>query len=106
MYIDGLVMAVPTAKKQEFIDHAKIANEMMKEQGCTRIVYAWGDEVNDGQVTDFKKSVQAKADETVVFCWHEWPDTKRLEIKCTRKCVKGCNLGIHQCHHHRLMLVG
>ena len=74
MYIDGLVMAVPTANKQEFIDHAKTMNEIMMDFGCTRIVYAWGDELNDGQVTDFKKSVQAKDDETVVYCWHEWPD--------------------------------
>ena len=74
MYVDGLVFAVPSANKQAFIDYANGANNMMKDYGCTRIVYAWGDELQDGQVTDFKKAVQAKDDETVVYCWHEWPD--------------------------------
>ncbi len=74
MYIEGLIFAVPTANKQEFIDNANLSIDMMKDNGCTRIVYAWGDEIQDGQVTDFKKSVQAKDDETVVFFWYEWTD--------------------------------
>ena len=51
---------------------ANLSIDMMKDNGCTRIVYAWGDDIQDGQVTDFKKSVQAKDDETVVFFWYEW----------------------------------
>ncbi len=73
-YIDGFVMAVPTANKQKFIDHANAFDAMFKEFGALRVIEAWGADVPDGEVTDMKKAVQAKDDETVVFSWVEWPD--------------------------------
>ncbi len=73
-YVDGFVIAVPTARKQEFIDHAGKANSVFKELGATRILERWGDDVPDGKLTDFRRAVQAKEDETVVFSWIEWPD--------------------------------
>ena len=59
-YVDGFVIAVPTARKQEFIDHAGKANSVFKELGATRILECWGDDVPDGKFTDFRKAVQAK----------------------------------------------
>ncbi|MBO9581550.1 MAG: DUF1428 domain-containing protein [Sphingobium sp.] len=73
-YIDGFVIAVPTANKQKFIDHALTADSVFMEQGATRILECWGDDVPDGTLTDFRKAVQAKEDETVCFAWIEWPD--------------------------------
>jgi uncharacterized protein YbaA (DUF1428 family) len=73
-YVDGFVIAVPTARKQEFIDHASKASSVFKEHGATRILECWGDDVPDGKLTDFRRAVQAKEDETVVFSWIEWPD--------------------------------
>lgn len=73
-YIDGFVLAVPTANKQAFIDHAKLGDSVFMELGALRILECWGDDVPDGKQTDFHRAVQAKADETVVFSWVEWPD--------------------------------
>jgi uncharacterized protein YbaA (DUF1428 family) len=73
-YIDGFVIAVPTANKQEFIDHAERFDAMFIELGATRILECWGDDVKAGKVTDFRRAVDAKDDEAVVFSWIEWPD--------------------------------
>jgi len=73
-YIDGFVIAVPTANKEGFLEHAKQMDGIFVEFGALRVIECWGDDVPDGKLTDFKRAVQAKDDETVVFSWVEWPD--------------------------------
>lgn len=82
-YIDGFVIAVPRANKQAFADHANTADQVFMEQGAIRILECWEDDVPNGKVTDFRRAVQAKEDEVVVFSWVEWPD------KSTRDAAMG-----------------
>ena len=73
-YIDGFVIAVPTANKDKFIAHATTGDGMFMEWGANRVVECWADDVPDGKVTDFRRAVKATDDESVVFSWIEWPD--------------------------------
>lgn len=73
-YVQGFVLAVPTESKQAFIDHATQANAVFLEHGATRVRECWGDDVQTGKQTDFKRAVEAQDNETVCFSWIEWPD--------------------------------
>ncbi|WP_226646708.1 DUF1428 domain-containing protein [Microbulbifer variabilis] len=72
-YVDGFVVAVPTAKKEVYIEYAKTAAELFKEQGAMKVVECWGDDVPDGEVTSFPMAIKCTENETVVFSWTIWP---------------------------------
>ena len=73
-YVDGFAAAVPTAKKQEYLEFTKKSAEVFKDSGALKITECWGDDVPDGEVTSFPMAVKCKDDETVVFSWVIWPD--------------------------------
>ncbi|OVZ55501.1 RNA signal recognition particle [Pigmentiphaga sp. NML080357] len=72
-YVEGFVAAVPAANKELYRKHAADAAPLFKEFGVTRMVECWGDDVPEGKLTDFRRAVQAKDDEVVVFSWFEYP---------------------------------
>ena len=72
-YVDGFVAAVPTANKEKFVKHAKLAAEIFKEGGALEIIECWGDDVPEGTLTSFPLAVKKQDDETVVFSWIKWP---------------------------------
>jgi uncharacterized protein YbaA (DUF1428 family) len=73
-YIEGFITAVPIANKDAYVHHATGFAPLIRELGATRMVESWSDDVPEGKITDFRKSVQAKDDEAVVFSWFEYPD--------------------------------
>jgi len=73
IYVEGFVTAVPAANKATYLAHAAKAAVLLKECGVRRMVETWGDDVPAGKVTDFRRAVQAKDDEAVVFSWFEYP---------------------------------
>jgi uncharacterized protein YbaA (DUF1428 family) len=72
-YVDGFVVAVPTANQDTYRKHAEAAAAVFKEYGALEVVECWGDDVPEGKLTSFPMAVQRKDDETVVFSWIRWP---------------------------------
>lgn len=73
-YIDGFVLAVPTAARDRYLEVARKFDAMLVDHGALRVVEAWGDDVPHGKRTDFYRATQATPDEAIVFSWAEWPD--------------------------------
>lgn len=72
-YADGYLLAVPEANRDAYRALAARMATIFLEFGALRVVEAWADDVPDGEVTDFRRAVIAKSEETVVFSFVEWP---------------------------------
>lgn len=72
-YVDGFVIAVPTANKAAYTKMAADMAPLFKKHGALKLVECWGDDVPEGKLTSFPMAVQCKPDETVVFAWLIWP---------------------------------
>ena len=73
-YFEGFVVAVPEANKEAYRQHAAEAAPAFLDLGVKRHFEAWDSDVPEGKVTDFRKAVDAKPDEKVVFAWFEHAD--------------------------------
>lgn len=72
-YVDGFVLPVPGARRDDYHEMASKAAKVFIEYGASRVVEAWADDVPHGKVTDFWRSVNAEPGEQVVFSYIEWP---------------------------------
>jgi uncharacterized protein YbaA (DUF1428 family) len=73
-YFEGFVVPVPEANKEAYRKSAAEFAPIFREFGATRHFEAWDSDVPEGKVTDFRKAVDARPDEKVVFSWFEYPD--------------------------------
>ena len=73
-YIDGYLVPVPGANKDAYRELAQKMATRFTDLGALRVVEAWGDDIPDGTITDFKRAVKAQAGENVVYSYVEWPD--------------------------------
>ncbi|MDG5489290.1 DUF1428 domain-containing protein [Sphingomonas sp. BGYR3] len=73
-YIDGFVLPVPEARRQDYHDLATRMSGVFRRHGALHVVEAWAEDVPKGEHTDFWMAVKAVEGETVVFSWIVWPD--------------------------------
>jgi uncharacterized protein YbaA (DUF1428 family) len=79
MYIVGFVIPVPEAKLDDYKMWSRRASKLLMEFGCMEVVEAWEDKVPSGKYTDFRRAVNSKNDEKIVFSWQKWPDKESVE---------------------------
>jgi uncharacterized protein YbaA (DUF1428 family) len=72
-YFEGFIVPVPEANLDAYKKHASEFAPLVQDIGVRRMVESWGSDVPEGKVTDFRKAVDAKPDEKVVFSWFEYP---------------------------------
>ena len=79
MYIAGFVIPVPEEKMEAYRKWAENGAAIFKAYGCIEIVESWEDNVPSGKQTDFRRAVDAKEGEKIVFTWQVWPDKATLD---------------------------
>jgi uncharacterized protein YbaA (DUF1428 family) len=79
MYIAGFVIPVPEQEMEAYRKWAENGAAIFREYGCIEIVDSWEDNVPSGKHTDFRRAVDAKDGEKIVFSWQVWPDKATLD---------------------------
>jgi uncharacterized protein YbaA (DUF1428 family) len=79
MYVAGFVIPVPEQNMELYRRWAENGAALFRDFGCIEIVECWEDNVPTGQSTDFRRAVDAKDGEKIVFSWQIWPDKATLQ---------------------------
>ena len=72
-YIDGYVLAVPTANREAYRTMAEQMAVVFKKHGALNVVENWGNDVPEGKLTSFTMAVKREDSESIVFSWVTWP---------------------------------
>ncbi|MEZ5823345.1 MAG: DUF1428 domain-containing protein [Geminicoccaceae bacterium] len=72
-YYDIMSAAVPVARRDEYVAHAREAAVLFREHGALSVVETWGDDVPGGKLTSFPLAVKQGEGEAVVVSWIAWP---------------------------------
>jgi uncharacterized protein YbaA (DUF1428 family) len=78
-YFEGFVAPVPDANRDAYRSHATNFSSLSPEFGISRHVEAWESDVPEGKATDFRKAVDAKPDEKIVFAFFEYGDRRERD---------------------------
>ena len=84
-YIQGFVIAVPTANREAFRAYAAAAAQVFKELGALSVVECWGEDVPDGLVTSFRMAEPEQAERVMTaFLQMRKLDIETLERAAVR----------------------
>jgi uncharacterized protein YbaA (DUF1428 family) len=72
-YFEGFIAPVPESNRDAYLKHSNDFAAIAGEIGVHRMVESWDNDVPEGKVTDFRKAVDAKPDEKIVFSFFEYP---------------------------------
>ena len=80
-YFEGFIVPVPESNRAAYEKHATDFAPLVQEVGVRRMVESWESDVPEGKVTDFRKAVDAKPDEKIVFSFFEYPDRQARDAE-------------------------
>ena len=107
-YFEGFIVPVPEANKDAYRKHASEFAPLVQGVGVGRMVESWDSDVPEGKVTDFRKAVDAMADEKVVFSWFEYPSKAERDAanEKFRSDPKMAEMGANMPFDGKRMIVG
>jgi uncharacterized protein YbaA (DUF1428 family) len=68
-YVDGFIVAVPKKNLAAYKKMARLAGKVWREHGAIDYKECLADDVPEGKITSFPRSVKQKHSETVIFAW-------------------------------------
>jgi len=107
-YFEGFIVPVPEANRDKYRQTANDFAKLVQDLGVQRQVEAWDSDVPEGKVTDFRKAVDAKDDEKVVFSWFEYPNREARDKanQAFREDPKMAELGATMPFDGKRMVIG